>query len=65
MISSDCSLAVPRTRIDAGIEKLGVQAEVGCHKLIEKGGVQAEEPFARVQILKLETKAELTLIGSY
>ncbi len=62
MISSDCSLAVLRPGIDAGVDQLSMQAGIGRQQLIEKGGVQPEQPFARVQILKPEAKAERTPI---
>jgi hypothetical protein len=41
-----------------------VQTGVGRQKLLQKGGIQTQKPVAGVEILKPETKPEITLIGT-
>ncbi len=64
MISSDCSLAVLPPGFERALDELDLQAEIGGQQVFEECVVQAEEPAARVQILKLQAETELKLIGS-
>ncbi len=42
-----------------------MQAKIGRKKLLQKSGIQPQQPFAGVKVLKLEAKAKITLIGSH